>query len=147
MEPIQQYVKGTTLGHVRKTSTVLVAGAGLAWLVRVLHDRDLAVEEVKGCYDAIAAVADDPAGYALVVHLCDDTEGLEQGQKVASLLRSIAPRVPVILMIAEGSPWLQGEEDRRSDVIIHCRQATHQIVELVLARASHGHATWMENAG
>jgi hypothetical protein len=118
----------------RKAETVILAGAGLVWLAKVARSRGQPVEHVNGHYDAIAAVADDPAGYGLVVQHCDDLAGLERGHKSAFLLRSIAPRVAVMLLVGQDAGGPQGAMVRRSGAQVMCWHDKRQIVEHVLAR-------------
>jgi hypothetical protein len=133
MEPFPRFVTPSLARPARKSAAVLLAGEGLGWLAQTLHDLGLPVEEVAGRYDALAAVADDPTGYGLFALDCDGASALEQGQRMASLLRSFAPRVQVILLAAKASRGLEGPSGRRTGAQVLSREAPRQVLEHVLA--------------
>lgn len=139
MEPFPRFVTPSLVRPARKTATVLLAGEGLGWLAQALLDLGLPVEQVTGRYDALAAVADDPAGYGLFALDCDGAGALEQGQRMASLLRSFAPRVQVILLAAKASPGPEGPPAWQTGAQVLSRQAPRQVLDHVLAGVWPGH--------
>lgn len=95
------------LRAVQNETTTLVG-----WGVRVLMlsdgESDLAQERLTGLgshvdtetelYTALAAMIDDPLGYALFVMDVDAFGGIDAGMRAFSMLRAAEVRIPVILI-------------------------------------------------
>jgi hypothetical protein len=114
MQLIHRFDTETAARLMRGRKTVLVAGQRLAQAAQTCRELGLDVEAVEGRYDALAAIADDPAGYDALVLDSNDADGIAAVRVSVRLLQSIAPQVvPVLLASDSPVPLPDWPKDRQ----------------------------------
>jgi hypothetical protein len=117
MQLIHRFDTETAARLMRGRKTVLVAGQRLApahQTAQTCRELGLDVEAVEGRYDALAAIADDPAGYDALVLDSNDADGIAAVRVSVRLLQSIAPQVvPVLLASDSPVPLPDWPKDRQ----------------------------------
>jgi hypothetical protein len=107
-------------------------------VVQICGDLGLTVDFADEIYGALSEIADDPTGYSIFIHDCDRFGGMDRGRKIALLLRSIAPRLSVILVTHAAPTACVEEAESRSFAIVMHRPHAPLALCTALLRASRG---------
>jgi hypothetical protein len=84
---------------------LVVTRASDAPILRRVRHIGMLTEREAEIFTALAAIVDDPAGWAGLIICCDDYGGLTEGLRAHGLLGDAASNVPVILVATQcGGP-------------------------------------------